>query len=198
MFVIGIDPITNQKSNYFKLELKFLTELLCFNNEEEASSFISTLGYKAIKNPVTQNFEVVKFGEPSEVWKPKTNIRFIESKRIIKSSIWSRADIIRGVACTLKSQLKKHKAPSSSPIKLKEVINPPSRAVSNPVVKSVHDEAKKLEEKLEADKAREILEKELKEKMLARKQALQEQQEKDNALKELKEKQEAEKKRVIF
>ena len=192
IFEIETDPKSGQKQNVFKIDLKFLTEMLCFNNEEEARSFIITLGFKVIKNPLSHQFEVIKLGEPSEVWKPKTNVKYIESKRIIKSAICSRADIIRGVACTLKTQPKKKATPTSAPLNIAEFITPPKRQVSKPSLNVDADRLKKLAEKEEADKAREMLEKELKDKIQARKKAIQEKLDKDNALKEQQEKAEEE------
>jgi hypothetical protein len=83
----------------FKIDLESLAEMLCFNSPSEASDFLATQGFQTKRDPITGVNQVTKKGESGEVWKPRTNYKYIEVKKIQGNKVYSRADIIRGIAC---------------------------------------------------------------------------------------------------
>lgn len=129
-----------------------------------------TLGYKSIKNPITQKQYVIKSGDAGEVWKQRTNHKYIESKKENGDTIESRCDIIRGVSCRIDQG--KPRQPSSILERLKKPsIAKPILTVppAQPIAKK--EEVKRIEqpEKPKGPTAEEILEAESKKKEADRK-----------------------------
>ena len=73
-------PETGKKSIMFRMNLDMITDLLCLNNSKEAKAYLKTIGWTTIKNPENGNIEIIKGGEADEIWKPVTNVKYIESK----------------------------------------------------------------------------------------------------------------------
>jgi len=128
--------------------------MLCFNNQDEASSFLQTLGYTVSLSETTGQFEISKTGEASDVWKPRTNYKYIEAKKVEGEKINSRADIIRGVTCCANTYKVIQPAPllarAASPKKRKSSVE-----VAEIAKKRREEEQMKIaHQKEEADKTR--------------------------------------------
>lgn len=149
------------KSVYeFKIDLESLTEMLCFNSPSEASSFLATQGYLTNKDPATGTNQVTRGGEAGEVWKPRTNYKYIEAKKIKDNKVHSRADIIRGIQFPL-SEDHRHRPQFSHQTQqnlilvacrsdsIPAVTVPEKRSVSIPVLNKIplQETAKALEPK---------------------------------------------------
>lgn len=161
--------IGGQPSIKFKIDLDWITDLLWFNNSKEAKEFITTLGYTVAANKTTGILEIYKGGEASEIWKPRTNYKYIEAKKFKGSKIHARSDIIRGLVLTLND------AKGNSLVIEKTVTKPTKplkREVEKPIVVDDKLEAEKIRAEQEKAKfeARKKLEDELKQKMIAQKE----------------------------
>jgi hypothetical protein len=130
---------------------------------------VTTLGYIVSANPVTGVLEIHKGGEASEVWKPKTNYKYIEAKKYKGDKIHARSDIIRGVVLRASNV-------GENEIIVERTVTKPTkpvkRVVEVPVVvddKLEIERARQEQEKVKME-ARKKLEDELKQKMLVQKE----------------------------
>lgn len=127
------------------------------------------MGYIVAANKSTGILEIYKGGEASEIWKPKTNYKYIEAKKFKGDQIHARSDIIRGLVLRLNDV-------KGNTLVIQRIVTKPTkplkREVEKPIVVDDKLEAEKVKAEQEKAKleARKKLEDDLKQKMIVQKE----------------------------